>query len=167
MEALKTCRAEFKSKSFTYKHFNMNALHDHNLNIFINGATSSDFCTVCFVDIQMNTWILCYQFYCWQWYKSSLTGRWDLCLRSMRWMERKWMQRLVCMRRLFDSVYKGNMLLLGVQIPLQGAIWLVFLTHLHRLLQSIQSGDPVHTYSDISPSSSAGCNNRYHSQAHQ
>lgn len=30
------------------------------------------------------------------------------------------------MRRLFDSVYGGEMLLLGVQIPLEGAIWLLF-----------------------------------------
>lgn len=36
------------------------------------------------------------------------------------------MQRLVCMRRLLDSVYGGKMLLPGVQIPLEGAIWLLY-----------------------------------------
>ena len=36
------------------------------------------------------------------------------------------MQRLVWMRRLFDSVYGGKMLLPGVQIPLEGAIWLLY-----------------------------------------
>lgn len=38
------------------------------------------------------------------------------------------MQRLVWMRRLFDSVYGGKMLLLGVQIPLEEAIWLPFVS---------------------------------------
>lgn len=38
------------------------------------------------------------------------------------------MQRLVWMRRLFDSVYGGEMLLLGVQIPLEGAIWLLLVS---------------------------------------
>lgn len=38
------------------------------------------------------------------------------------------MWRLVWMRRLFDSVYGGKMLLLGVQIPLEETIWLLFVS---------------------------------------